>query len=408
MFEGFDQDELLAYVEDGLDPARTADLRRRLAAHPQVQRALDRLRQDRELLRSLEAPAAPPDLMAELEPMLARPMLMPRPADWRRRYRPRRRWPLLAAVACLGLLVPAALWALSAGWLARPAPVELAQTRPEVTQPRPAPGPTTVAPDMGPTSGGGNAALDDRHPTQQVAGGTRPGGTAPAPRAPRSPGEPPRFAPAEFLLVVRAADESSVVESLRRSLEDLGTEGALVRNFTINEAQELALLGPRGEPRPEGLAPVARADAANSAEPRVPSSPMRRGPQRPFIEESPAAEAPSAQLWGLRELAPGYDKQLEFSQRGAAYTVAIPAGRLADLLARLELTEGHQAALRLATGPGGRSAPPAPGAAAAAHAWLHDYPLARAAIEDLRADPDAVIFLPVAVEGLQESFPPRK
>ncbi len=396
MFEGFDQHELLAYVEDGLDPARAADLRQRLAAHPQAQRVLERLRQDRETLRSLESPAAPPDLMAELEPMLARPMLLPRQADWRRRYRRRRRWPLLAAVASLGLLVPAAIVAVSTGWLTRPAPVDLARARPEVPQPRPAPGPTTAAPGTGPTGGAGaDAATLDRDPPQQVAGGTPPRGPTPAPRAPRPAGEPPRFAPAEFVLVVRSADESGVVDSLRRSLEDLGADGALVRNFTIVEAQELAL-GTRGEPRPEGLGPLARADAA---EPRMPSSPMRReARQRPLIEERPAAEAPSSQLWGLRELAPGYDKQLEFSQRGAAYTVAIPAGRLADLLARLELKEGHQAALRVAPGLGGRSAPPAPGAPAAAHAWLHDYPLARAAIEDLRADPDAVIFLPVAIE----------
>ncbi len=395
MFEGFDQDELLAYVEDGLDPARAADLRLRLAAHPQAHRVLERLRKDRETLRSLEAPAAPPDLMAELEPMLARPMLLPRQADWRRRYRRRRRWPLLAAVACLGLLVPVVLWAVSTGWLTRPAPVELAQAPPEVAQPRPAPGPTTAAPGTGPIGGADAAALDDRDPPPRNAGGTPTGGPAPAPRAPRSPGEPPRFAPAEFVLVVRSADESSVVDSLRRSLEDLGADGALVRNFTIVEAQELAL-GTRGDPRLEGRGPLARADGA---EPRMPSSPIRReARQRPHIEERPAAEASSAQLWGLRELAPGYDKQLEFSQRGAAYTVAIPAGRLSDLLALLELKEGHQAALRVATGPGGRSAPPAPGAPAAAHAWLHDYPLARAAIENLRADPDAVIFLPVAIE----------
>jgi hypothetical protein len=128
------------------------------------------------------------------------------------------------------------------------------------------------------------------------------------------------------------------------------------------------------------------------------SAPTRRGPRaRTFIEEPPATDAPSAQLWGLRELAPGYDKQLEFSQRGAAYTVSIPAGRLADLLALLELKEGHQATLRVSSDPAGRSTSPPPGESESL-LWLRDYPLARAAIENLRADPDVVIFLPVAVE----------
>jgi hypothetical protein len=198
------------------------------------------------------------------------------------------------------------------------------------------------------------------------------------------------------VLVVRAAEESAVVESLRRSLEGLGVDGALVRNFTIAEAQELAILGARGGPVSDVMSGSARADAGVASGARAPVIPVRPGRSRPPFDEAAPSVEPSAQLWGRREIAPGYDRQLEFSQRGAVFTVSLPAGRLADLLARLELEEGRQAMLRIASPPGEAGAGSDPGAAA--QAWLRDYPRVRAALEALRADPEALIHLPVAVE----------
>ena len=103
MFEGFDEADLLALVEDELDPKREARLRRRLADHPEALAVIERLRGDRDVLRTSPEPDLPTDLLTELEPMMARPMLMPEPTDWRRRYRRRRPRGRYAAAAAIGL-----------------------------------------------------------------------------------------------------------------------------------------------------------------------------------------------------------------------------------------------------------------------------------------------------------------
>ena len=90
MFESFDESDLLAYVEDELPPEKTDTLRMLLAAHPRALAVIEAMRHDRAILGTDPEPAVPDDLLAELEPMMARPMLMADPQDWRRRYRPRR------------------------------------------------------------------------------------------------------------------------------------------------------------------------------------------------------------------------------------------------------------------------------------------------------------------------------
>ncbi|MHC5008663.1 MAG: anti-sigma factor family protein, partial [Planctomycetota bacterium] len=88
MTQRFDEAELLALIEDTLDPTDAQRLRQRLASEPEAVALIDRMREDRELLRSIPEPEVPGGLLAELEPILARPMLMPDLPARRRRRRP--------------------------------------------------------------------------------------------------------------------------------------------------------------------------------------------------------------------------------------------------------------------------------------------------------------------------------
>ena len=112
MFDRFDEAQLLALIEDELDPRDAQALRERLADEPRVLRAIEAMRRDRTALKTTHEPELPGDLLADLEPMMARPMLMPE-ADWRRQRRRRVRppaWAVMAAMVTLAAM--AGLWAL--------------------------------------------------------------------------------------------------------------------------------------------------------------------------------------------------------------------------------------------------------------------------------------------------------
>ena len=119
MLDRFDESELLELIEGGLDARRAEALSRELDADPKAAGLIERMRRDRALLKSLEEPDVPRDLMQALEPLLARPMLLDSPpskglVDDPRRGR--RLWPRLTAVAALiALVVLAAVWAATLG-----------------------------------------------------------------------------------------------------------------------------------------------------------------------------------------------------------------------------------------------------------------------------------------------------
>jgi hypothetical protein len=85
MFDSFDHERLLAYIEGELDADDAARLERELEYEPQVRAAIGRMRRDRELLSGEREPTMPRDFLrgspaghrlAEIESRLARPMLM--------------------------------------------------------------------------------------------------------------------------------------------------------------------------------------------------------------------------------------------------------------------------------------------------------------------------------------------
>jgi hypothetical protein len=97
-------------------------------------------------------------------------------------------------------------------------------------------------------------------------------------------------------------------------------------------------------------------------------------------------------LVGSTELAPSFERQLDFSERGAAYTLSVPAARLTQVLARLQLDEEHQTALRVEIGETGDGM-------TEELRWLRDMPLVRQAAMAMDTQGrDVVILLPIVVE----------
>ncbi len=402
MFERFDEAELLAWVEGELAPDRAAALERRLAgSDPRGLHILHAMRDERAALRAAPQPELPESSLADLEPLLARPMLIPPPQELRRRYRRRqRRLPSAGLLAAASVAV-----ALGAGtWLAVDRLSRTAPAPPPAAEP-----PVENAERSSGTTAGGPARSTGPDRLASTGRGAEP----PAPalsgsdRRPAAPGKGPvEFAAVEFMLVLEASDAASAEDVLGRALSDLGVGAALVRNLDDAEVRRLAERwhGDRAAAaRDPALAGIARSDKEREALMRAFEARLGRGsrPGRaaPSRGDAGGAEpgAPGRQLAGPRELAPGYEQQLAHSDRGAAYTVCLPAAKLAALLSKLAVDEGRAAALCMM--PAAEQAPPHP-AAEAAPAWLESYARARDAAAALtRERPDALIMLPVAVRS---------
>ncbi len=381
-YGSFSESDLLALIEEELDPKTAEALRQRLAQEPEVQALVERICADRAQLRSAGEPPLPEDLLSEIEPMLARPMLMPE-TDWRRRNRRgRRAAPALVAAALLAVGIFAGIWAVGGRVLRVPAPaqapapaaaVEAARTQPAQPAAKAPQQPVVVA----------DASTGSRAPAPPVL----------APRAETRAG----LVPAGFVLVVAGGEAGAVEASIEAALAGIGPRTALVRNFTYDEADRL-----QGELIAEGSGARRRHDSSAPTAGTSPPPPrveiparQRRDSGRPAAGSPPSGEsaAPRSEiLHGPRDLAPSYEQQLEHSQWGAAYTISIPAGRLNDLLALLNVEQGRRTELRLPRGAAAEDAPDP-------LTWVRDYAEIQQTVARLRAaDQDALILLPVVVE----------
>jgi hypothetical protein len=402
MFENYDETDLLALIEDELDEAAANDLRARLAAEPRLLAMIERMRADRARLQADDDPVLPGDLLVALEPMLARPMLMPDLSALRRKRSRRPR--VLAAAAAVVVIGGAGVWATIVTVVARSAPAtsdrlaggEAAST-PSGAEPSPA---LTLT-----------RADDEPWPPQDTVIHHRAPAIGPAIRhMDRDAGESepalasrdPVLVAADFMLVVRSRDATGVEEILQRVLSDLGTDAAFVRNFSYDEADELEETlrlaeGRRTAPDTADIGETVAGGAGNQG--GLDNRRRERG-RRMLPRRGAPAEAklsPSTVLWGAPRLAPSFERQLDFSEWGAEYTICVPAARLAQVLARLELTEGQATVLQVQAGE--------PDTVEDAEAssdearWLWEYPLVRQASEALRREGrNAVILLPVVVE----------
>ena len=379
----FSEADLLALIEGDLAPKPAAKLRRRLAADPQMAALVQRLQDDREMLRTMAPPPLPAGLLTELEPMMARPTLMPNAGDWRRRYRRRRPWRryvAIAAVVCMALL--AGVWAVGSGLSGGGTAEDSMHAMSETPMSRPSSGVRGQRPaestqaDPWPPEG---STIHHRHPVGdaiRLADARQPERRMP-PGPRRERGAAPMLTAADFVLVVSAGDggEQAVQDTLQRVIGGLNGEVALVRNFSFEQAVQLArrVEADRGRRLDRELSRAGTDFAGITATGRAVGGERlvrrRRAASRlaRTIDQSGGALAVSGQLVGPRSLAPTYEQQIDYAEGGAIWTITVPADRLNDVLAGLALIEGYETFLQLrregdavpATGPG---------------RWLTDYP----------------------------------
>ncbi len=426
MFENLDEAQLLALVEGELDSQEAESLRQRLAGDPEALAVIERMIDDRALLRCSEVPDLPRDILAELEPLMARPMLVgPSPADLRRRYRrPQRRWrryAMAAAVVALGIL--AGVWATING-------VFSTGVQPGVRPPMHAESSTNAQlprdlrprPEMDKLVLAGDDNRGTRPPPSAAIALAKPPsstiGDAPSIRIPvggEGPMEPSKtgdnagpaadeiLLAADFALVLEAGDLTSAQETLQQLVTELGPRAALVRNFSYEEARRLEqewLLSRVRRPDTDPAEITASVDGRNDAI-------ARRRNLRELADRARRqlvvrqrhrrdTDAPlSEQLYGPKELAPSLEQQLEFSDRGAAYTISVPASQLSRVLARLQVDQRHSTFLQMLRNVDRKSSGE-PGESPL-H-WLSDYPHVLAAARRLQDRREGVILLPVVID----------
>lgn len=398
MQDRHDQLELLACVEGELDAAAVAGLRRRLASEPRVLAALDRMIEDRSRLRAMPEPALPRDFLRDLEPLLARPMLIEpvaaiadqpsRPGEYRRQYRRqtrRIRWSRIAIAAILLIAVGAGTWAAFQGlWRSPPNGGRdqlMARTDSTVAE-------TSTLPKRA-LSGTIHHHLPAELPSH-IAHSNEAKPRASMPKAEKII--------AEFAIVVRGADPASIEEALLDTAVEFEDEVALVRNFNFAEAQRLAAgLRTGSSERSEQPAVASARPARSSAELKVLADRVRQRLQTSTeLASRVATDQDSKQLSGAPDDAPSLEQQLDFSSRGATHTISVPVTELAELLERLAMHDDHTVVLRAL----GQSDANSPAVDDALAAWMKESPQIRRSIEQLRQQPaHTIVLIPVIVNN---------
>ena len=126
-FGQFDEIQILALIEGELSPRNENRLLAKLESNPQVREQVMQMRRDRSELRDIPKIDLPRDFLIDLEPLLARPMLMDptparKPGEYRRRHqRANQRPPVrrYAAAAMILLTLTGGIWAVSSGQAGR-------------------------------------------------------------------------------------------------------------------------------------------------------------------------------------------------------------------------------------------------------------------------------------------------
>lgn len=122
MLNGPDQSELLSLVEGELSQEEAIAVRKRLGADPGALDRIDKLMQDRMNLQSTPEPLLDVDLVSELEPLLARPMLLEnipehasQTGSYRAKYQRRiaQKWSRVAIAAGVMMIATAGVIALT-------------------------------------------------------------------------------------------------------------------------------------------------------------------------------------------------------------------------------------------------------------------------------------------------------
>ncbi len=383
-----DEARLNDWIEGVADPADAAAVEAWLAADPALAARVEAMRADRALLGSIPAPVMPAELraaiddrvermlllgavgdgevLASLDPQAGDPPLAPAASDapalefpgdetarWRARRRDRRRRRVLAgAGAGLALAASAALLVLlvpgPGGGAGEPADGTLAGG-PGAADGDASPGtPAANAPRVAPPFTPGREALVVHGLPAATVAPDGPGGAAALaaadePAAATSPDARDARDARAAVPAVRLAGLAAP-ELERRLAAALGEDATLTRNLTTDA---VARLVPRG--RTPAADPLwADLDAARGG--RADEDWRRRLDER-LAGTLPGTGGPAANgnaaeagrvIAGDPDARPGWGEQIVFSESGAGWTVSVPAGRVAEVLAVID-----------AMGPGG-------------------------------------------------------
>lgn len=407
--------ELLSLIEDELDVATAAQMRKRLASEPRVLEAIERMRQDRTTLRGLGEVQVPTAVLDQLELLLARPMLVEpletagnasgsgeafaTPGQFRRQYRRqalRIRWRRLAIAAALLIAALAGVWAAVNGLLPKPNPARdpmiARNEQPAVASPSP----SIVQADEDWLKGGTlhHAAPQARRAPSLAAS------TTPKP-APADDVAGAQTLVAEFAIVVHAGDVQQVESTLASIAQAMERPVALVRNFSFAEATRIAEEArvARGAARREAQPPPVVASGSGRS-PRLdpPFKSLAEAVRRQISDRSSASPQGdrSGRLSGPQDIAPSLEQQLDFSSRGATHSVAVPVRHLKTFLEQVAMSAGQSTSLRLM--------PQRDHALTsdALSAWVNERAKLQQSFDRvLRASPDAVVLIPVIVQQPQ-------
>ena len=389
MFERLEEPDLLALIEDQLDARAAAALRARLSNEPQVVAAIEQMRHQRGMLRSLAEPLVPADLMAPLEPLLARPMLIQTPGtDWRRKQRLMRRLRMTAAAAAACIMigggVAAWYWVQS---MSDPVELNPILASGKNTEGAGSPGRLVTAGIEAAQTWPENAVFHHRFPdgdegvmlAVRNGGGTATMGAAV--KEPLTARTDSRPVAAGFALVLMV-DPESATTVLREVATGFNNRGALVRNIS-----------------PEHYAAYKATMSADAA----PGGPGAERNRVPGLSPDVAAAINLRPLAGSLDFGPSIDQQAEFAGHGATMTLSIP---IADLSAALTKLSGLNSRLILLNSlPDGES--PSRGISEPGPtAWLEQAGRIQQMVEQLRAagGQGDVVLLPVVIQPPRRGF----
>lgn len=374
----FDEDELLAFIEGELEPDEAARLEHALANSPRAAMLVERMRRDRELLRSTPEPHMPRNFLAGIESRLARPMLMealshadrsessepfvssspPPPGAMRRQHRQamlRKRLTKIAMAASIALTIGAAMWVsvlmtglhVRAGeWIAAMLPDRPAA---ETERDDASGGSHMTSADRDSRTkhhnsaaqrdGGETIAADNQYPAERAVIGL------------------PSIDPSNIglLLVVHAEDSAATEFSLAELIAAFDERPALVRNMTDEHALRLASTWMRSQGgRADRIAPPSPSAASGTGSSRHRSGRPNDRTTDPFerlrdrLSDDVLEEfEQSGRLTGDADSSAGYDLQLALSRRGATHTISITASKLHELLAKVHQMPDVQTMLTL-------------------------------------------------------------
>lgn len=411
-----DEARLSDWIEGEADPADAAAVEAMLREDPALAARVEAMAADRRRLRALPAVTVPAEVRAAIDDRVARTLLLqsaaaPRPpmtdpgsqtADWRRRRHRQalgRRWTVLGsglAAAVVLVLGVSSLRAIFGPPASEPLRGDLQAMAPAAGDDAAGDGPAAAA---GPASSELAAVFEPSSDAMVVHGLPLPT-AAPADAVARVPAMPPAVGPADPRPAIRVRGLGvDVLEATLVAIADADADAgaapaghppariAVTRNLTTDTLARIVppSSGRDGEPLWTELRRERRpGDEAWRTR-------VERRVQDAWNREAAATRTDGRVLAGAERDQPGWAEQIVFSESGAAWTLSVPASRVAEVLAAIDRAGGDDAASRLV-----RLDPVRARVLEDAAAWQ----VAREQLRRLAADaPDRIIHLPVILQS---------